>query len=73
MTGSINKKEEKKIVMSQKEFLRLPIFIKILENKLTQKDAVKILPIEKVPLFESFRQKIRRSKNNLLRSRRKNK
>jgi transposase len=34
---------ENKITMSQKEFRRLPIITKVLENKLSQKDAAKIL------------------------------
>jgi hypothetical protein len=34
---------EKQIIMSQKEFSRLPVFIKVLENKLSQKDATEIL------------------------------
>ena len=34
---------ENKIIMSQKEFNRFPVLIKVLENKLSQKDAAKIL------------------------------
>ena len=42
---------ENKIIMSQKEFNRLPVLIKVLENKLSQKDAAKILNLSTQQIY----------------------
>lgn len=42
---------EHKIIMSQKEFSRLPVLIKVLENKITQKDAAKILNLSSQQIY----------------------